>query len=152
VPTSDNKKVASIRLLDPIDPRPDPVLRARVAEFVADPQYPPTTIVSARELRLIVAEGAWVTGDLPAAAAQVNAVRALDALTPWSGQLPLIDLLRYERRVNLFLQGRRLADQYRFGISDARWLPASDARRTPGTLLPIPDVERRSNCHIAGTC
>lgn len=152
VPTADNKKVASIRLQDPIDARPDPVLRALVDEFVADPQYPPATVVSARELRLIIGEAALADGDSATAAGQINAVRALNALTPWSGQVPLADLLRYERRVNLFLQGRRLADQYRFGVADTRWLPASDARRVPGTLLPIPEVERRANCHIAGTC
>jgi hypothetical protein len=152
IPTADNKKVASIRLLDPIDGRPDVVLRAIVDEFVADLQYPPLTVVSARELRLIVAEVALATGDSVAAVAQLNAVRALNARAPYLGQLSLLDLLRHERRVGLFLQGRRLADQYRFGVQDTRWLPASDARRAPGTRLSIPETERRSNCYISGRC
>jgi hypothetical protein len=152
VPTADNKRVASIRLLDPIDGRPDPALRAIVDEFVADPQYPPVTVVSARELRLIAAEAALAAGEADAAARQLDALRALDGLSPSNGRVAPLDLLRHGRRVHLFLQGRRLADQYRFGVTDARWLPASDARRAPGTLLPIPDVERRANCHLAGTC
>jgi hypothetical protein len=152
VPTADNKKVASIRLRDPIDDKPDPVLQGILAEFVADPQYPPITLSSARELHLLIAESALSQGDVGEAARRINLVRALNGLTPYSGQVPLGTLLRYERRVNLFLQGRRLADQYRFGIVDPQWLPASDARKTPGTYLPIPDVERRSNCYLAGTC
>jgi starch-binding outer membrane protein, SusD/RagB family len=62
------------------------------------------------------------------------------------------ELLRHERRVNLFLQGRRLADHYRFAEPSERWQPASDAARAPGTLLPIAQIERLSNCHIVGTC
>jgi hypothetical protein len=152
IPTADNKKVASIRLLDPVDGRPDVVLKSIIDEFVLDLQYPPVTVVSARELRLIVAEVALARGDSSAAATQLNTVRALNARAPYAGQVAMLDLLRHERRVGLFLQGRRLADQYRFGVQDARWLPASDARRAPGTRLAIPEIERRSNCYINGTC
>lgn len=152
VPTRDNKQVESIRLLDPIDRIPDPVLKAAVEQFVQGVEYPPLTVVSARELHLIAAEMEFAAGDEAGAAKHVNAVRALDGLTPYAGQLPLADLLRHERRVNLFLTGRRLADQYRFRLGDPRWLPLSDAATMPGTLLPIPQVERNANCYLMGTC
>jgi hypothetical protein len=152
VATADNKRVESIRLLDPIDHVTDPALSGIVNAFVADGEYPATTVVSARELYLILAEGALARGDTDEAAAQINKLRALDGLTPYSGQIPLLDLLRHERRVNLFLQGRRLADEYRFGVVDPSWQANSDAATAPGTFLPIAEVERLSNCHILGSC
>lgn len=152
VPTADNKRAASIRLVDPIDQIPDPALESIIDAFVAAGEYPATTIVSARELYLILAEGALARGDQPEAAQQINRLRALNGLTPYSGQLPLLDLLRHERRVNLFLQGRRLADEYRFGEVDPSWQANSDAATKPGTFLPIAEVERLSNCHIVGSC
>ena len=61
-------------------------------------------------------------------------------------------MLLHERRVNLFLQGRRLADQYRFGVVDPAWQAGADALLAPGTFLPISLTERLSNCHLAGGC
>lgn len=152
VPTEDGNSVADIRLLDPVEGVPSPALRSAVEAFVAGGEYPPVTVVSARELRLIVAEAALAAGDFEEAARQLDAVRALDGLDPADGRVGLEALLRHERRVGLFLQGRRLADHYRFGVPDARWQASSDAGRRPGTFLPITEIERISNCHIAGTC
>ena len=158
VPNTSGTKVVAARLEDPIDNVPDPVLQETLTEFGAFSEttqlYPPLTIVSARELRLIIAEVALATGDEAEAVAQINAVRALDGLSPYAGQIPLMELLVHERRVNLFLQGRRLADMYRFGIQDARWLDASDAVTMPGTFFPIVDEELKSNCFLTNppTC
>lgn len=152
MPTADGKRAAGVRLLDPIEEAPDPALAAAVQEFVGAGEYPNLTIVSARELYLILAEAALAEDRREDAAALLNALRAFDDLQPWTGQISLGDLLRHERRVNLFLQGRRLADHYRFGIPDAAWHASSDAALAPGTFFPIAQVERLSNCHIAGGC
>jgi len=53
-------------------------------------------------------------------------------------------MLIYSRQVNLYLQGRRLADMYRFGIKDDKWLPANIASRKT-CFMPIPAIERRTN-------
>jgi hypothetical protein len=113
------------------------------------------TIVSAREMHLIVAEGALAGGDNDEAIQEMNLVRALNGLTaydPGSSALTPVEMLQHERRVNLFLGNRRLADMYRFGVSSRYWTSTSDAMTTPGMLLPIPQVELLSNCHIAGGC
>lgn len=152
VPTADNRRIAAVRLPDPVTGEPDAALRAAVEAFTAGAEYPALTVVSARELHLIVAEAALAEGREADAVRSIDAVRALDGRAPYQGQVPVDDLLRHERRVNLFLQGRRLADHYRFGVVDAAWQASSDAARTPGTFLPIAEVERLSNCHLVGSC
>ncbi|HEX7118874.1 MAG TPA: RagB/SusD family nutrient uptake outer membrane protein [Longimicrobiales bacterium] len=156
VPNDAGSRITAVALLDPIDGVPDPALERVLTEFGAfsatTELYPPFTVVSARELHLIAAEVALAGGNDADAALHINAVRTLDGLTEYSGQLPLLDLLIHERRVNLFLQGRRLADMYRFGITDTRWQPTSDAASNPGTFFPIADQEIKSNCYVSGTC
>jgi hypothetical protein len=152
VPTADGKSVADIRLLDPVEGVPDPALAAHIGRFGAGAEYPALTVVSARELMLIVAEVALASGDEPTAVDQLDRLRALEGRDPVGGRVPTLEVLRHERRVHLFLQGRRLADQYRFGAPDGRWLGSSDAVTAPGTFLPITQIERISNCHIVGNC
>jgi hypothetical protein len=48
--------------------------------------------------------------------------------------------------VNLFLQGRRLADHYRFDDPSPEWNP--EAKSDDGTFLPIAITEVRSNPNI----
>ena len=57
-------------------------------------------------------------------------------------------MLIHERRVNLFMQGRRLNDMYRFGIQSSAWQSTRKAATNPGTFLPITKVELDANCHI----
>jgi starch-binding outer membrane protein, SusD/RagB family len=150
--TADGKRVAEITLLDPIDQVPDPALTRVVEEAVASRQYGPVTVVSARELHLILAEAALATGDEGGFSAAINALRSLDGLTPYSGQLAPEELLRYSRMGNLYYTGRRLLDHYRFGTQSSFWSPNREAAQRPGTLFPITQIERRANCHILGTC
>jgi hypothetical protein len=53
-------------------------------------------------------------------------------------------MLIHERQVMLYMQGRRLADMYRFGIKDEKWLPANIASKK-ACFFPIAAIERRSN-------
>jgi hypothetical protein len=156
VPNTPQTRVTDVQLQDPIDHAPDATLRARLTEggmlATSTELYPPLTVYSARELHLILAEAALAAGDMPGFTTEINAVRGLSGKTPYSGQIPALDLLVHERRVNLFLQGRRLADMYRFGKQDPRWLATSDAVLRPGTFFPITDKEIRANCFLNGGC
>ncbi len=127
-----------------------PILQEIVDEFSGDPDYSPLRLISAREMQLIIAEHNLATGgDFTGA---INALRALDGLTPFSGQVAAVDLLVHSRATNLFLHGRRLSDHYRFSDPSREWLPSSRAATTPGTFLPIPVIECRSNPNIPNNC
>lgn len=152
VPDASGKHYAATRLLDPIDNIPSPTLTANIKSWVSNRSYSPITIVSARELYLILAEAALKNGDTAGFATAINAVRSMDALTPWSGQVPALQILEHERQVNLFLGMRRLADMYRFGLKSPNWQATSAAASKPGTFFPIAYSEALTNCYIAGSC
>jgi hypothetical protein len=156
VPTIDNKRVADIRLQDPISGARDPVLTATINEFVTGVQYGPLTVVSAREMYLILAEARLAQNDSVGAATFINNIRSLNGLTPYdplnAAHPRARAMYQHERRVNLFLQGRRLADHYRFGVPADKWPVNAEARLQPGTVFPITNTERLANCYINGTC
>lgn len=139
--------VATLR--DPITNIVDPVLQATLARCCtrAVGVNVPMTYVSSREMRLIIAEDALARGNTAEFVTQINALRALNpTLTPYNGSTPSpVVVLEHSRRVNLFLQGRRLMDHYRFGSRPAEWLASSVAVRKPGCQFPIAFIERQSN-------
>lgn len=152
VATENDKQVASIRLEDPIDGVPDPALTAIINEATSARNWPPITIVSARELLLILAEAELLAnGDTPVFRGYINRVRAVDGVSEYAGQIPAMDILQHQRMAGLYLTGRRLADHYRFGTQSPLWNPAGAAATRPGTLFPIAQIERTSNCHIVGS-
>lgn len=134
-----------VTLNDPITGQADPVLTAAMTELAGGFINQPITVVSAREMRLILAEAALARGDMAEFTTQINAVRQLNNLTPYSGQVSALELLKHSRRVNLFVQGRRLADMYRFGDRSPVWVATSDAVRAPGTLFPVTCIEIRGH-------
>jgi len=138
----------SISLMDPIDDVPDPALYTNVKEFTEAVQYPDYTIVSAREMHLILAEHALANDDMDGFTTSINNLRALDGLSEYSGQMDAMELLQHARRVNFFLQGRRLADHYRFDDPSPFWVNNSDAVTNPGTFFPIAITEIRANPNI----
>lgn len=133
---------------DPITGSADPRIAATVTDFrnttAYQDRYSPLTMASAREMHLIIAEAYLARGDSATARSRINTVRALNSLTAVTTE-NVGTILRHERRANLFLQGRRLNDMYRFGIQDIRWLPNSEARTVPGTFFPVTIRERRAN-------
>src|SRR5262245_1917229 len=138
---------AGIKLRDPISGQPDPVLLKAIDECcrVSSTTLTPFTIISAKEMHLILAEGAMAAGNATEARDRINAVRTLEGLPAWDGTTPdARTMLIYSRQVNLFLQGRRLADMYRFGIKDDKWLPQNTVSRK-ACFMPIAAIERRSN-------
>lgn len=105
----------------------------------------PMTQVSAREMHLILAESRLAAADNPGFLARLNTSRTVDGLPAYgsvvgNGRVQL----EYERKVQLFLQGRRLMDMYRFGTDDPRWLTNSTAA-TNICFLPITYQERLTN-------
>lgn len=138
-------------LVDPVTGAKDIRATALAAAFTAaGTQAGPFTIVSTRELRLILAEAALAQGNTAEVQNQINLVRALDAgRTAWNGTSPSpLAMLQYERQVQLWMMRRRLFDMYRFNLKDAKWVPNStyeSAATINGALFPIPNVERLGN-------
>ena len=147
-PTPDGKGSAGVRLMDPIDGVAQPFLEATIADFSVHAVHAPFTVVSAREMHLIIAEAALASGDMAGFTESINVLREKDGLTPYSGQIAAIELLEHARQVYLFLQGRRLTDLYRFGRTAPMWRPDGTAVRSPGTFFPIANIEIQANPHI----
>ena len=78
----------------------------------------------------------------------INKIRSLDGLSDYSGQIDSTVMLEYARRVNLFMQGRRLSDHYRFGSVSEKWIPNSCALTKPGSFFPITISEIQANENV----
>ena len=132
----------------------DPINTTTKAAFVDAWQkaykvrYASFVVTSAREMHLIIAEARLAAGDNAGFTTAINALRALDAgLTPYSGQITAEAMLAYSRQANLFLQGRRLSDHYRFRLPAADWLPGAQGL-AGGWFFPITARECLSNSEI----
>lgn len=147
------RKVVAVTYQDPVDGVTDPALEESITSFIDGYVYSPLTILSAREMHLILAEAALASGDESGAITHINHVRALKGSSEWDGTGPsVLDMLKHERLVNLFLQPtRRLWDLYRFDVEAPNWAPGSDATRN-GQVFIIGQDEVVSNCYILGTC
>lgn len=142
-----------VRLQDPIDNVGDPRLDIIMTAFEGDERFADLTILSGVEMYLILAEDALANGIVTGANSfeqHINDVRDFGGMTDWvDGGVPTAqDLLIHERRVNLFLQGRRLNDMYRFDIQSSMWQASRAAATNPGTFLPITKIELDANCHL----
>ncbi len=151
---NDANDINGIALQDPIDMVDDPAVVKWLNQWKGGNYldkggpYPPLTLASSRMMHLILAENALASGDEATFTEHVNMIRAYDGLTPYSGQISTTDMLQHTRRVNVMLQGLRLADMYRWGIQDPKWDGPSDAVTCPGIMLPISIIERRANENI----
>jgi hypothetical protein len=108
------------------------------------------------EAQLIVAEAKAAAGDLTGSVAAINAARATHSGLPafdGTGQTAasLKTQIVEERRRELFLEGHRLGDLRRYGLTFA---PAAGTAYPGGatygteTCFPLPDVERINNPNI----
>ena len=147
--------INGIELKDPIDEVDDPSVVKWLNQWKGGNYldkggiYPPLTLASTRMMHIILAENALAGGNEATFTEHINHIRAMDGLTPFSGQMDNMDMLQHMRRVTVLLQGLRLADMYRWGISAPKWEGSSDAVKCPGVMLPISIIERRANEHIA---
>ena len=94
------------------------------------------------EMRLIEAEAALRNGDVAAAVATVNAVRTAAGAAAVTASTPeeAWDVLRQERRIVLWMEGRHLFDSVRF---DDPFMADRD------TCIPISQNERATNPNIS---
>src|SRR5215831_15666526 len=139
--------LAGIKLTDPITQQPDPVIAKAIDDCcrVSSTTLLPFTLTSWKEMQLILAEASLASGNAADFKTCINAIRAVDALPAWDGTTSAAQtILIHERRVNLFLQSRRLHDLYRFGLKADRWQPTSTAA-TKACFFPITQIERQSN-------
>lgn len=141
--------IAGIRMTDPVTGNPSPTVAAAIDACCrpAVGNNVPMTVTSAREMLLIIAEARLAAGDNAGFDTNLNLARAVDGLPAYNasagGALTRVQMLEYERKVQLFLQGRRLADMYRFGSADPRWLTSTAVRGM--CFLPITYAERLAN-------
>jgi hypothetical protein len=123
-----------------------------VHNFFSIEKYPalgsPISISKSSEMNLIVAEVKWRQNDFPGALTAMNINRTavgLPAFTLPTGanvSTQVRDLLLQERFAELFAEGHRMQDLYRFGLVTQR-LGADRA-----TKLPLSRTERLANPNI----
>lgn len=145
VETEDDGTFKSVTFTDLISGDVHPYLNRFINDFVSQSQYADIPVVSQREMYLILAEAALAGNPNLDFQTQINNLRALDELPAFNGQVDEDALLRESREVNLFLQGRRLADHYRFNNPSTQW---TAERNPPGTFFPITITEIRSNPNV----
>ena len=143
--------INGIVLKDPIDDVDDPSVIKWLNQWKGGNYldkggiYPPLTVASTRMMQIILAENALAGGNESMFTEHINHIRAMDGLTPFSGQISKMDMLQHMRRVTVLLQGLRLADMYRWGLKDPKWQDASDSMKCPGVMLPVSNIERQAN-------
>lgn len=147
---TDLTDVEAIIFQDPLSGDLDPRVVSSINTFLAGGRFSPLTVSSTREAFLVLAETALAGGDVAGFGNWINQLRALDNLPAWTGQISAQAMLAHERQANLYLQFRRLQDQYRFGQPSPTWLPSSAAASSPGTMFPIAIQEVRANTCIGG--
>jgi hypothetical protein len=101
-------------------------------------------LASGREMRLIEAEAALRAGDITTAIVRINALRTLSnapLVTAPSTINEAWTLLKRERGIELWLEGRRIGDL-------RRWIAAG----TPGELDPLEKLGTASYLDGQGTC
>ncbi len=110
-----------------------------------DKREAPINVASGREMRLIVAESLLRSGDWQGAVAAINQIRSELGVVAWtaSNSTEAWVVLKRERGIELWLEGRRLGDL-------GRWI----AEKVPGdvedmtgrnTCFPIGQTEREAN-------
>ena len=135
---------------DPVTGTADTRVLAEAAVFGSGigggTDYAPITIVSAREMHLIVAESKLAGGDKAGCLTELNKIRAIDGLAAYTSE-DAGAAYQHERYANLFIQGRRLPDMYRFGATSVMW---DAVEKSPaGSFFPIPIREIRANPNIS---
>jgi len=142
-------ETSAVTFTDMITGEVHPYIKTTIDNFVAEGQFADITIVTAREMHAILAEAALAGNTSLDFAEQINAIRSVHSIAPYDGQGDAAferDLLEQTRQVNLFLQGRRLVDHYRFEEESPEW---TGARDPAGTFFPITITEVRANPNIS---
>lgn len=120
----------------------------------------PIRVAGGTEMRLIEAEAFLREGDIPAAMALLTEVRARAGVEPWPEPASAEEawaLLKRERGIELWLEGRRMADLRRWeetetpGALDPHELGLTNGGpdlSNRALCIPIPDTERERNPNL----
>ncbi len=106
-----------------------------------------------REMRLIEAEVYYRKGDFVKAMERINYVRNLGQMPPITGattDTQVRDALLWERFVNLFLEGQRMNDLHRFGLTRSVLGP-NRPTKAPLTTNEI-NLNPKVNGSLSGRC
>ena len=90
---NDGDPSTTISLNDPIDDIADPALYRHVAAFTNAGRFPEYPVATGREMHLILAENSLANGDNVGFTTHINHIRAMDGLTPYSGQIDAQEML-----------------------------------------------------------
>jgi hypothetical protein len=108
----------------------------------------PINLSTGREMRLIIAESLLLSGDWQGSLSEINQLRSSVGVAPWtaSGVDETWTVLRRERGIELWLEGRRLGDLFRWNASGR----PGDAADTIGrhSCFPIGQTELNSNPNL----
>ncbi|MGB1657509.1 MAG: hypothetical protein ACPHO4_09145 [Longimicrobiales bacterium] len=144
-----------VTLLDPYSGDPDPAVGKAESQY-GDDSFSSLTMTSERLMHLILAEDALNAGDVAGFETHINHIRVdIDGMSayaggasPVAGVADVVVALSHTRRANTLMQGLRLQDMYRWGLTDPKWQAASQAVTSPGMMLPITVVECRANENV----
>jgi hypothetical protein len=102
-----------------------------------------------QDARLILAEYYLVTGDLPAAVGEINAVRRAISLADFTSNDAdeVFRQLQYERIAEFWLEARRWQDMRYWGVIPPDWAPEQKSKGID-RRWPISDAERASNSNL----
>jgi hypothetical protein len=102
-----------------------------------------------QDARLILAEYYLVTGDLPAAVGEINAVRRAISLADFTSNDAdeVFGQLQYERIAEFWLEARRWQDMRYWGVIPPDWAPEQKSKGID-RRWPISDAERASNSNL----
>ena len=108
----------------------------------------PINLSTGREMRLIIAESLLRGGDWQASLAEINQLRSSLGVVPWTaaGVEETWTVLRRERGIELWLEGRRVGDLYRWYIAGTPGDAADTIGRHP--CFPIGQTELTSNPNL----
>ncbi len=118
----------------------------------------PITLSSGAEMRLIEAENALIGGSWESALSIINDLRAVYGVDPWtaSGSAEAWARLKRERGIQLWLEGRRLGDFYRWNqegtpgaLDPLEILSPESYLLNQDLCFPIPDGERDTNPNVS---
>lgn len=133
--------------IDPAHPEGDAGIPLQVQQKYTS-RNDPLRLVSGREMRLIVAESRLRSGDIEGAVSAINEVRLFADVEPVTADdlVAAWTVLKRERGIELWLEGRRLGDLRRW-VSEAAPGEAEDMSGRD-TCFPIGTTEVDTNPNI----
>lgn len=130
-------------------PAPDPLKGFVYAQLKYTTFNDPIPVARWQEARLILAEANLLLGNSAEAVNQINLVRTAAKLPAFTGAsaAAIYDQIKYERKVEFWLEGRRWQDHRNYEIVPAKWV---DGAKLLGVhrRWPLSPTERDTNPNL----